>query len=743
MSNAVSRTFEDIEEHLIKHEFRDALRLVEVLEAQPDLTDEERLQSQLKRLYIYTKTGMKQDTGLQFANELLEKSRTLGKPLYIIDALCFKSSILERENKFQLSDELNLEAERLVDSLLRESDMSSIEKDKPALIFRKARILLNNGFRCVEVGNLTKGIEYLEHSLKLYEDIHHKEIYLPLGCLGVAYQQKGELDTALEYFDKARGVCKEIGNKDYRATMLIVIGHIHRAKGDMKKAVELSEQAQILAEEAKGPSTTAVLVYGGDFYWQIGDLDRAAKMIKQGLKLELANPIWARFFVTFATYLLALVAIDLSDWDQANKCLERLKAICDEDPNHLYNSQRYRVAKAILLKKSPRLRNRIQAEKLLEEVINEEGTSQLITIDALLHLSALRLFELRISGNPDVLKEIQELLVRLRVIAQSSGSFWVLAETYVLQARLALVELDFKEARNYLTQAQIVAEEQQMSRLSNEIAQEYDLLMERLERWEEFAAQKSSMQDRSDILQLEALVSRMIYVRHTDLETPIIRAHVIAPESFAVNEEIRLAIDMINIGRKPGLALRIEKLLPKRFTLLETQPELATEGGSLILGGKLMGPMQTMSLSLNVRVEGYDSIELFPQVVYANLHGDFEISHTKSIMISPLLTFESTKAQIMFEHLVDAFRTDNLGKEFHVNDSGWRTRTQVLKSEPQLHKRDLYGSKGQFGRLLKELHDHGMVEVRSEAGKRSRGGQRLKIRVAYDREAVKQYVSKK
>jgi tetratricopeptide (TPR) repeat protein len=739
----VSRKFEDIEEHLVKDEFREVLRLLEAIEAQPDLTDEERLQSQLKRLYIYSQTGMELDTRLQFANELLEKCRALGEPLYFIDALCIKSNILVLGDQFQESDELDLEAERLVDSLLKESDMSSTKMDKPALFFRKARILNKKGFRLVEVGNLTKGIKYLEHSLKLYEEIHHHEIYLPLGNLGVAYQQKGELDTALGYFEEALRVSQELGNKNFSATILMVIGHIYRAKGDMKKALELSERAQLLADEAKGPSITVVLIYSGDFYWQLGDLDRAAKLIKHGLKLELANPTYPRFLITFATYLLAMVAIDQRDWDQANKCLERLQAISDENPSHLYNSQRYRVAKAIFLKTSPRLRNRIQAEELLQEVINEEGTSQLITIDAMLHLCALRLFELRISGNPDVLKEIQELLVRLRGIAQSSGSFWVLAETHVLQARLALVELDFKEARNHLTQAQIVAEEQQMSRLATEIAQEYDVLMERLERWEEFVAQKSSMQDRSDILQLEALVSRMIYVRHTDLEAPVIRAHVIVPESFAVNEEIRLAIDLINIGRKPGLALRIHKLLPKRFTLLEIQPEYTVEGDSLILGGKLLGPMQAISLNLRVRIEGNDSIELNPQVVYANLQGDFEISHSKTLRMTPLLTFESDKAQMMFEHLVDAFRTDNMNKGLKAEESGWRTRTQVLKSEPQLNKRDLYGSRGQFGRLLKELHDHGMVEVRSEAGKRSRGGQRLKIRVAYDREAVKQYVSKK
>jgi hypothetical protein len=129
--------------------------------------------------------------------------------------------------------------------------------------------------------------------------------------------------------------------------------------------------------------------------------------------------------------------------------------------------------------------------------------------------------------------------------------------------------------------------------------------------------------------------------------------------------------------------------------------------------------------------------------VYASLQGDFEISHAKSIQLMPLLTFESAKSQIMFEYLVDAFRTDILGKGLSLDEAGWRTRTQVLDGVPQVHTRDLYRSGGHFGRLLQELHDHGMVEVRLEAGKRGRGGQRMKIRVAHDKEAVKQYIDKK
>jgi hypothetical protein len=294
-----------------------------------------------------------------------------------------------------------------------------------------------------------------------------------------------------------------------------------------------------------------------------------------------------------------------------------------------------------------------------------------------------------------------------------------------------------------LTQAQIIAQDYKMGHLDNEIANEYDLLMERLERWEEFVAHKASLEERADILQVEALVTRMLFVRGSNLEDPLIRANVIAPNSFTSNEEIRVAIDLINIGRKPGLAMRIEQILPPQFILIETQPEYSSEGGSLVLDGILLGPMQTASLSLRVRVEGIESIQLAPQVVFANLRGDFEMSHTNTVTLKPLLTFASEHTREVFDYLVDAFRQDHFNKGLRFEDSGWRIRTQLLNDMPQLNRWHLYGSKSEYGSILKVLLRRKIVEVVTEVGKRSRKGRQTKLRVAIDHEVVKQYIQRK
>lgn len=743
MSKTVAQRLEEVEGHLAKDEFQPALRLLDALGAQSDLTDEVRIQSQLKRLYIYWRTGTEQDTRLQFANELIEITEALGEPLYIIEALFHKSAVLFLDNRREECKEILSQAETLIDKRIKQAGTKLTKAEKSKLFNLKAEILNSKGFLLIFEAELDQAIEPLTQSIKLFEKYPHWRDYSAIGNLGLVYGQKGDLEKARKYYEKGQQAAEKWGNKNKSALHLTMIGSLHTLKGNLQDALEVSEQSLKLTEECKGPSTSAVLIFNGELYWRLGDLDKATERLERGLKIEEETTTFGMHLQGSANYWLMQIAIDQKNWEKANHYLKRIKVIHDGDLANRWHSQRYRLAKATLLFTSPRLRDRGQAEDLLRQILDEKSVAQKITRDTLLHLCGSLLYELRLTGNPAVLKEIQELLARLREHAHSSSSYWLLAQTHVLQARLALVELDFTEVRNHLTQAQVIANDYQMGQLATEITQEYDMLMERLDRWEEYIAQKTSLEERTDILQIEALVSRMIYVRGSDLEDPLIRANVIAPDSFSANEEIRLAVDLINIGRKPGLAMRIEQMLPPRLTLIETQPEYNSEGGSVLLEGKLLGPMQTTSLSLRVLVDGFDSIELTPQVVYANLDGDFEVSHTKPIQIHPLLTFETELAQAVFEYLVDAFRQDTVRKSLRPEESGWRTRTQLLNDVPLLKKWHLYGSHGGYGSILQELLTHRIVEQTTEAGKRSRKGTQTKVRIAYQQEAVKQFVEQR
>lgn len=225
-------------------------------------------------------------------------------------------------------------------------------------------------------------------------------------------------------------------------------------------------------------------------------------------------------------------------------------------------------------------------------------------------------------------------------------------------------------------------------------------------------------------------------------EDACIRARVTAPKYFAVGRETNIGLDLVNIGRKPGVVVRIEKLIPPSLSVLEMPSSYVLEGESLNMDGKLLGPLQSLALSVKVRPLSFDAIELSPRVVYVNYHGDFVVYNVESVLVRPIMTFESRPAHEVFTYLVGAFKEDHVKKAMSVEKSGWRTRIQILRCVKRINKRHVYGVHGQLGPIILRLRNRGLINVEIETGKRSRGGHLTKIRIAYEKEAVKRYVAK-
>jgi len=77
-----------------------------------------------------------------------------------------------------------------------------------------------------------------------------------------------------------------------------------------------------------------------------------------------------------------------------------------------------------------------------------------LIIQTLLSLCELLLIELRITNDSEVLDELNQFITRLLDLSNKSHSFWVLGETYLLQAKLSLISLNLEGARKLLTQGQ-------------------------------------------------------------------------------------------------------------------------------------------------------------------------------------------------------------------------------------------------------------------------------------------------
>jgi len=105
--------------------------------------------------------------------------------------------------------------------------------------------------------------------------------------------------------------------------------------------------------------------------------------------------------------------------------------------------------------------------------------------------------------------------------------------------------------------------------------------------------------------------------------------------------------------------------------------------------------------------------------------------------------FKTNRARAIFDYLVKSFSLDYMTKRLARDDSGWRSLGEVVQ-DLQISTSIVYSKKrNQFSPPVQELLSRGFVERRFFQGKRGRGGEIMRLRVAYENDLIKEYVERK
>ncbi|MGY5881684.1 MAG: tetratricopeptide repeat protein [Candidatus Thorarchaeota archaeon] len=332
-----------------------------------------------------------------------------------------------------------------------------------------AQSLINIGVVYRLKGNFKQAIEYYNRSLAIQEDLSiGPEFALALNNLGDIYSLTGELNTAIEFYQRAFLIYENMGNKEGIALTLANIGDIHNRKGEPEIAFEYYQRGLSISEEIENSQLIAVI---------LSDLVR--------------------------------IALDSKDTELVDKSMARFVKVKDETDSSAID-QRYRVASALILKKSKRMRDRIKAGDLLEEVVDEDISDHTVTVSAMIHLCELLLDELKATGEEDTLNKIKTLTQRLVEIAQEQSTHPLIVETYMLQSKLAIVAFEFGQAQELMSKAKMLADEKGLIRLSQIAGGEIELLQHQQNKWESILEQSPSKQELVNLTNMNELLERMV-----------------------------------------------------------------------------------------------------------------------------------------------------------------------------------------------------------------------------------------
>lgn len=145
-------------------------------------------------------------------------------------------------------------------------------KEKMGLIYLSLGSVYSN-----MLGEYRKAIEYGFNALEIFDDLgddlHKTYCYLIIGS---AHEYLGNLDKALEQYQKSFEICKKGNNNYLLANVQNYIGEVYNKKHDIKSALNYYSKSLNLYSELHNQEGIAVVENNiGECYYKLGKLDKA------------------------------------------------------------------------------------------------------------------------------------------------------------------------------------------------------------------------------------------------------------------------------------------------------------------------------------------------------------------------------------------------------------------------------------------------------------------------------------
>lgn len=162
-------------------------------------------------------------------------------------------------------------------------------KDKPLLdnINIHCIVLGSLGHNYYLLGEVEKAVEYYEKALAIATETGNKQNKgLWLGNLGIAYRDLGQVEKAIEYCEKAVAAAKEIGDRHNEGCWLGNIGIAFSNLGKVQIAIEYYERALVIAREIGDRLNEGTWLGSlGNYYDNLGQGERAIEYYEKALAI--------------------------------------------------------------------------------------------------------------------------------------------------------------------------------------------------------------------------------------------------------------------------------------------------------------------------------------------------------------------------------------------------------------------------------------------------------------------------
>jgi len=196
------------------------------------------------------------------------------------------------------------------------------------IIADTTRILLgyainNIGYVYQQKGNYDLALEYYNKNLKIQEKIGDKKgMALTLNNIGFVYSSRGNISDALDYFKKSMTIQSELNNKKGIALNLNNMAYVFRGQGDIPKALDFFWKSYRIREDINDKQGMAQSLNNiGAIYFDLSEYEKALEIHEKSLAIK--NEIGDKNGIAYSLNNIGAVFQQKKDFDKAIEYFEK------------------------------------------------------------------------------------------------------------------------------------------------------------------------------------------------------------------------------------------------------------------------------------------------------------------------------------------------------------------------------------------------------------------------------------
>jgi len=342
------------------------------------------------------------------------------------------------------------------------------------------------------MGEIEESIPIFKEVIPLVEwQTTHKEKGLVLMGKAIIELEEGEIDKAVEFITEAVNLAKQMDDAFSTNIFSIILIRALFDKGEFDKVLEICFSLLDTFKDGKKPvSIYSIFFEMGKTYHIKGEYNLALEYVQKALKLY--KKFDRDIFIARSLFTLIQISIDKNDKVLYTKYLEELEDFAKLHPTNIFE-QMYQTALALVFKTSTRPRDWTRAVEILLKVVKEKSTKHGFNLVALINLCELLMNEFSISGDAEVLLELEFYVEMLSDFAKMQNVYHLRLEannlqiiTHWLKAQKSMVELDFQKAKTLLNNTRKIADDEGMYRLAEKFTQQQEKLLRQMSQWDDF-----------------------------------------------------------------------------------------------------------------------------------------------------------------------------------------------------------------------------------------------------------------